>query len=326
MDELALLKDIADTVPLPDAQALAPARTRLTSALTAPTITAPAGLTTPAAPVAGGSGSAARRARRRWSSDDGGSTRTRRRTRRLWWSGAAVVGLAAAIIGGVALGGLEPVGVAPAKASAAEILHEAAAAARKLPDTPPRPDQFVYTKTERGADDVREAWLSADGTHDGLIMQLGDTIPLPGCRDGRAAVTKGPYLVPGVFEECEPHRAYRGDLPTDADSMRQYLMGLPGSSKKTNLLGENILSLVGENYLRPASLAALFEAVAQLDGLTFVEHAQDGAGRSGVGVSWTHFHTITLVFDRKTHAFLGVTGAEAVVERAVVDVAGQRPR
>jgi hypothetical protein len=300
MDELALLKDMADSTPLLDAEELAPARTRLTSALTAPMVTAPPVTATPTRP-------------------------RRSRTRQLWWSGVAVVGLAAAIIGVVALGGLEPVGVAPARAGAAEILHEAAAAARKLPDTPPRPDQFVYTKTERGDNDVREAWLSADGTHDGLIMQMGDTIPLPGCRNGLAAVSKGPQLVPGVFEPCEPWPAYRGDLPTDADAMRQYLMGLPDSSETTNSLGKNILSLVGENYISPASLAALFEAVAQLDGLTINEHAQDGAGRPGVGVSWTYTNTITLVFDRETHVFLGVADAEAVVVRAVVDVAGQRP-
>jgi hypothetical protein len=39
-----------------------------------------------------------------------------------------------------------------------------------LPAAPPRPDQFVYTGSQT-ADGPREAWLSADGAHDGLIRQ-----------------------------------------------------------------------------------------------------------------------------------------------------------
>jgi hypothetical protein len=306
MDELALLKDMADTTPLPDSEDLAPARDRLMSAMAA--------VTTEGA----GSRPAARQAK---------SSVVRRRTtnRRLWWSGAAVVGLAAAITAVVAVGGLEPVGVAPPKASAAEILHEAAAAARKLPDTPARPDQFIYTKTQNGDGSVREAWLSADGTHDGLIKQQGENIPLPGCRDGRSQGYKGDKPVAGGFQECVPTPAYLPDLPTDAAGMREYLMNMPGSKDRTNSLAKNILFLVGENYVSPASLAALFETVAQLDGLTIVEHAKDGAGRPGVGVSWTYTNTITMVFDRDTHAFLGIADADAIVQQAVVDAAGQRP-
>ena len=162
MDDLTLLKDMGAATPLPGQDDLAPARARLLAGIDAP-------------------------------------VRPHRR-RRLWLSGAAVVGLAAAITGVVALGGLEPVGVTPPKASAAEILHLAADAAREQPATPPRPDQFVYTKTKLGDGSVREAWLSADGTRDGLIAQHGENIPLPGCRDGRAQVIKGAEPIPGMTD------------------------------------------------------------------------------------------------------------------------------
>jgi hypothetical protein len=291
MDDLTLLKDMARTTPLPGEEDLAPARARLLAGITA----APAAV----AP---------------------------RRRRGLVLSGVAVVGLAAAITGVIALGVLEPVGVAPARADAAEILHLAADAARAQPATPPRADQFVYTETRLGDGSVREAWLSADGTHDGLISQGGEDIPLPGCRDGRAAVVKGSEPLPGVTEPCEPVPAYRADLPTDAAGMREYLAGHGGKPGEVNSFGKNIHALFAETYVQPASLAALFDAIAEVDGLEVDENARDGAGRPGVGISWTvDGRPTTLVFDRQTHAFLGMTGWDSVVGHAVVDTAGLRP-
>ncbi len=77
--------------------------------------------------------------------------------------------------------------------------------------------------------------------------------------------------------------------------------------------------------LRPATLAALFDAIAELDGLSLVEHATDPAGREGVGVRWTsHGDPETLVFDAETHAFLGMADMSATLDTAVVDEAGQR--
>jgi hypothetical protein len=240
-------------------------------------------------------------------------------------SAVAVVGLAAAITGVVALGGLESVGVAPPKASATEILHQAADAARQQPAVPPRPDQFVYSRSQNSDGSVREAWLSADGTHDGLIVQQGERIPLPGCRDGKMAVIKGIEPIPGMFEPCTPRPSSLTDLPTDAAGMREYLKQAGGDPEDTNSVNKNIM-FVAETYVSPESLAALFEAMADLPGLTVDEHATDGAGRPGTGVSWTdEGHTMTLVFDPETHVFLGVAGGTAVVERGVVDTAGQRP-
>ena len=303
MDDLTLLKDMADGTPLPDRAILAPARAQLMAAIGQ----------APAATAAENTASA-------------GNTvvpiRNRRR-RRFLISGVAVVGMAAAITAVVALGALEPVGVAPAKASAAEILHQAADAARAQPATPPRPDQFVYTKSQ-SKDGTREAWLSADGTRDGMIKQQGETITIPGCTSGQRPVPDKPVRI--GTDECAVNPAYRADLPTDAAAMRQYLTSLPSGEDKTNSLGKNIAFLVSEHYISPASLAALFEAIAGLDGLKIVPNATDGAGRSGVGVSWTsQGNTMTLVFDEKSHAFLGFADFGAVLQQAVVDAAGQQP-
>jgi hypothetical protein len=344
MDELNLLKKMADRTPLPSREKLAPARARLlaeSTAVGAPvaadtSVTAGTPSSVSASTAAGAPGTALTTtataattaggvnghavpvptARRRW----GGR-------RRLMVSGVAIVGLAAAITGVVALGGLEPVGVAPAKASAAEVLHQAAEATRQLPDSPPRPDQFIYTRSQNGDGSIREAWLSADGTRDGLIAQQGDRIPLPGCRDGQAPVIKGTEALPGMFEPCTPTPAYQQDLPTTAAGMREFLSqdtgGEPGQPEAVDKL---IHDAFAETYTPPAALAALFEAIADFPGLTLDENATDGAGRPGLGVSWTRLgHTTTLIFDRTTHAFLGVAGGTAVVAQAIVDEPGQLP-
>jgi len=341
MDDLALLKDMADGTPLPTAGELDPARARLMAAIatqaagqeavpekTADLASAQETAATTVRTRAGTGGSASRAV-------DGAITPVREETtavrpfrrRRLLVSAAAAVGLAAAITGVVALGGLAPVGVGPQEAKAAEILHQAAAAVRTLPDAPPRPDQFVYTRTHRIEESVREAWLSADGTHDGMIRQEGEDIPLPGCRDGESQVFKGTEPLPGLFEPCAPSPAYRADLPTDVAGMRAYLSQDTGGDPD---LEENVSGLIrltfAETYVPPASLAALFEAMADFPGLTVVDDVADAAGREGVGVSWTRDgETETLVFDRGTHAFLGVAGRDAVIEQAIVDAPGRRP-
>lgn len=313
MDDFALLKEMADRTPLPSATDLSPARARLTAAFTPPTTkdgqmtaTEPTQLT-PGKP---------------------------RRRRRLVFSGIAVVGLAAAITGVVALGGLEQVGVAPPKANAAaEVLHQAADAARAQPFTPPRPDQFLYVKVQEKDGSVAEFWHSVDGTHDGLISQRGETYPTPGCKDGQSA-GYNEYGEPAAPSPCVPLPAYLADAPTDPAKMPAYLEGL-GGDPSVNSLGKNILYLAQDHYVSPQALAALYESVANIPGLTVEENVTDGAGRSGTGVSWKVDGvdengepaklTSTLVFDPTTHAFLGWADGTAVVARGIVDTAGQRP-
>jgi hypothetical protein len=243
----------------------------------------------------------------------------RPKRRRYLVSAAAVVGLAAAITGVVTLDGSPS-----AQAEAVEVLRLAADATRTLPDTPPRPDQFVYTKTQDGTGGIRETWLSADGTHDGRIEQGGTTMPLPACRDGVAPVVKGDDVVPGATEPCGPHPAYQPDLPTDGAAMADYLRAR--NDGNLNSMAKDVYGMVAESYVRPAALAAVFEAVTRIDGLTVVEGVEDAAGRPGVGVRWTFDGSAnTLVFDAESHVFLGMSGAAAVLVSGVVDEVGARP-
>lgn len=254
-----------------------------------------------------------------------------RRSRRWFWAAGATIGLAAAITAVVALTPADRVGIGAgvAHADPVKVLTEAASTALKEPAKPPRPDQFLYVKTEYPDHHVREIWLSVDGTRDGLLAK--DT-ELPGCHDGKAPYS-GPYdpKKKGTLEDCRPTPAYRADLPTTADAMLAYLRTIPGGKDSVSTMGKNVLGLADERALTPASYAALYQAAAKVPGLTALDHVTDGAGRPGVGIrfpvppgSSPKAQPIVLVFDATTYQFLG-TEDSAVTVKTYVDEAGQRP-
>jgi hypothetical protein len=188
----------------------------------------------------------------------------------------------------------------------------------------PRPDQFVYIKTKFADGSVREDWTSVDGTHDGLFkMQTGEDIPVPGCRNGKRTVYKGPDLLPGVTEDCEPHPAYRPDLPTDAAAMVAYLQK---DSKSLNSTGKDIGYLLSSIYMRPQSRAALFEAATKIEGLTATPGVTDAAGRPGIQIGWDKGGYFgDFIVDAKTYAYLGYRKNSAQIALTIVDKVGQRP-
>jgi hypothetical protein len=301
MDEMLLIQELGRETPALTDDQLAPARQRLATAMAGQ----------PADRVR-----AARPAHRRsaW---------------RLAWAGFAVVGVAAAITGVVVLapdkvGGRVPV----ANAEAAQVLHLAAAAALQVPDVEPRPEQFVYVKT-LSAGQTREVWFSVDGTRDGFAIDPGldtEPVPFPGCRNGRRVVVKGNRADPTRTEECVPEPAYLSDLPTDVDHMLEYLKAnSSGEAGDPGAIGKDISDWIAESYVRPAALAALFEAAARLPGLTLVGDVTDGAGRHGTGIEWSRpqeVHAGTLVFDAH-HAYLG-SPLSAVLAVKIVDKVGSR--
>ncbi|MEU4769149.1 CU044_5270 family protein [Actinosynnema sp. NPDC023794] len=309
MDELRVLREMGDETPLPDEAALAPARAALLAGIA-----------------------------------ERGPVRLRKRRSRYALVGASAIGLAAAVAATITLlpaGQPAPGGQALTTSASpvvepvtdpVRLLAFAARAARADPSAPPRPDQFVYTRSEAGEGPAREIWLSVDGVHDGLLKHPdGTTSRFPGCVDGQREVFKDPAVVLG-WEPCEPRPAYRSDLPTDVDGMLAHLDanagGEPGS---VNSRGKDVLSLVNESLLPPLSRAALYEAAARVPGLAVVPDARDAAGRPGVGITWPvppgsspEAEPVVIVFDAETYELLG-TNFHAITEQAVVDQAGQRP-
>ncbi|MFI6031720.1 CU044_5270 family protein [Amycolatopsis magusensis] len=284
MDDLQTVRDFAGPAELASPEDLAPGRDRLTAAF---------------------------------------ATHRPRRSRRVAWAGATAVGLAAAITGVLAIAPGD-VGAPVAHADPVVVLREAAAAANREPAADPRPDQFVYTRTQTPSG-VREAWLSADGTRDGLIRNPGEPgIPSPGCRDGKQAVVKGTEFLPGQADPCQPVPAFYADVPETPEAVLEWLdrnhSGEPGD---VNALGKDILGLLNEYYLRPAARAALLEAATRIPGLEAVKGATDAAGRPGIGITWERLD-MPLVFDEKTHLLLGHNGV-AVLDRGIVDEVGAVP-
>ncbi|WP_203975254.1 CU044_5270 family protein [Planotetraspora silvatica] len=283
------------------------------------------------------------------------------------WRIAAAGGLAAALTAGVLttqvvnVGGNPPASTASA---AVRILQGAASEARNRPAVAVRGDQFVYAESittaigmsqgqGSGPGDMtvisqrRQAWLSVDGTQDGMIRErpgsgggTAKVMEMPGCRDGIRVWDKGGKV---GTQPCEPEAHYRRDLPTDADGMLAELRRAGGDTRNPrdqdafNAAGD----LIREAYIAPASLAAVFDAVARIPGVTVVGEVTDEAGRTGVAVALTQVQgsRTELIFDARTHAFLGerstqvrnqdglkagqVLDSTAVLKIAIVDRAGQ---
>ncbi|MCU7725888.1 CU044_5270 family protein [Actinoplanes sp. KI2] len=238
-------------------------------------------------------------------------------------------------------------GPAPAT-DPAHVLRLAAAEARTEPVRTARADQFVYIESVvawAGAtgdgkylppiEKNRSIWLSVDGTRDGLLRE-----------SAVHPADAGNHLILGneaLPVQGKPIPAYLRNLPTTAAGMHAYLYA-PDNTKRTKdtVAWTRVGDTLREQYVPPASVAALFEAAATIPGTSVVNQA-DLAGRKGIAVSRVDAgvrHDI--IFDASTYRFLGerdvvvgpgndpfpkgaVIGLTAQKRIAIVDRAGQLP-
>lgn len=140
----------------------------------------------------------------------------------------------------------------------------------------------------------RRIWLSADGRHDGVLHTRPKSstgawalTPLPGCHPA--------YVSPGAGKngDCPAYPSYQASLPTKPDAMFLYLNSISGGEthppgepdRPTNpRLFSSAMDLLGEQMMPAASLAALYEAMAKIPGVTITRGATDILGRPAVGV------------------------------------------
>ncbi|GAA2560870.1 MULTISPECIES: CU044_5270 family protein [Streptomyces] len=238
----------------------------------------------------------------------------------------------------------------PSRATVA-LLEDIALAAEHGPDHGDiRDDQFVYVDSKvsfsQTGEGMRtriqplhrlETWHSVDGTREGLLREAG-----------RGEWTRDPDARPGEpgYEVTTNYR-HLSTLPTDPDEMYEWLRETAPeySGQETDqamfvLVGD----LIRDAVVPPEQGAALYRAVARIPGVTIVEDVVDAAGREGVAITREDPDNPTRdewIFDEETFEFLGersvatedhadvergtVTGNTAVLRRAIVDEAGQRP-
>lgn len=213
-----------------------------------------------------------------------------------------------------------------------------------------RDDQFVYvdskvsyansgegTKTRIGPPHRQEVWMSVDGLHVGLVRQAGmgaHSVPVD-VKPGKAG-----WDVSSFYNHVRT-------LPTDADAMYDYLATTApkyGGDDKNQAMFVLVGDLLRDSIVPPKQSAALFRAVARIPGVTTVEGVKDATGRPGVAIARNDpFNPLRdeWIFDAKTYEFLGerevatkdnagvkkgtVTADTAVLRRAIVDKAGERP-
>jgi hypothetical protein len=173
----------------------------------------------------------------------------------------------------------------------------------------------------------RTIWQSADGSKDGALrVEVVAPKALPGWPIPEIAYEEmGSELLP--LGRCAVPANERTDyaslrkLPADPDGMRTHLYdraALPGgTATPDDLAWERARTLMLETYLPPAQRAALFRAIATIDGVSVVDSVEDAAGRTGIGVGRVGYDARTdLILDRDTYEFLGEREVVVDPERA----------
>ncbi|WP_405860735.1 CU044_5270 family protein [Streptomyces sp. NBC_01515] len=243
----------------------------------------------------------------------------------------------------------------PSKSTTALLEDIALAAEHEKSYGTVRDDQFVYVDSKvsyAGYEEGKatkipplhrqEVWMSVDGLHVGLVREAGRkpySIPVDVKPDWLKS-GKGGWDVSSYYNHVKT-------LPTDADAMYQYLAKTaPKDSGQEKYQAMFVLvgDLLHDSIVPPAQSAALFRAVARIPGVTAAKGVKDAAGRSGVAIGRDDPDNPTReewIFDAKTYEFLGersvatkdysdvkkgtVTADTAVLRRAIVDKAGERP-
>jgi hypothetical protein len=202
---------------------------------------------------------------------------------------------------------------------AIQTIQAAALTAMQQPDLSPRPNQFVFIEQVNlmpyllGGGYETQVWLSVDGTRScsGRTLTLdGKVVPPPSPSRGWP-----PILQPGQPPQvsCSKDPAYHADLPTTGDAMLSYLLKLardrrPNVTPYAGLL----LTIAGEilenQYVQPASLSAIFDALKATPDLSVGLDAVDSLGRPGISIDFVapDGSRVEFMFDPETYEFHGV--------------------
>lgn len=216
--------------------------------------------------------------------------------------------------------------VARADQTAGGILNDAAAELSAEPAwTAPQPQQFFYVQTTQAS-----TWTSVSGTRAGRGRTSdGRVVFVPGCDGGQIVSTgqSGACTLSDV-----PH--YLSDAPTTPSQWDAYLERMAPGSRADNAQGKIIVQVLHQDLIAPKAAAALLRYTARCPGLHAIAVKPVG-GKNLVGVTCTSMTngSYGLVFDARSHAFLGFVGvsssgqqnwpAEIIQKTALVAALGQ---
>lgn len=282
------------------------------------------------------------------------SAERRRRSRPKLLARPLSTALAVAVLTAGALVAETTAGPLTARAEAVVALHRAARAASGDADPAPRPDQFLYTRS-RGVtsstigfasggtdhsitylqDQLYEAWLSVDGSKDGLVRNTALGTPNflePG---DRAALAKAHYPARAVGDVeinpvaasenpgddlNDPSYAYLRSLPTNPVVL--YLLIAKHSVGHGQTLPQEMLTTVSDmltfSVAPPALRAALFEVAAFIPGVSVVPDTADFGGHHGTAVALTtHGIRQEVIFDPATGELIGTREVAVTAEPGI---------
>ncbi|MFE9603459.1 CU044_5270 family protein [Streptomyces hokutonensis] len=274
-------------------------------------------------------------------------TAPRRPARRRLVLVAAPLALAAAVgLGVVAVDnareGRDGTAAAADHQKAVKLLDRIALAAADRTTLTARDDQFIYTKSQGSAAELgvdfssaaelagrkgmftpkpyngavrQEQWDAVDGKADGLRKGVAVADPTQKMEMDMNGVG---YL---TFRQLQA-------LPTDPDALLKRFSGDAANvsaARRTEVVVENLGAIVDEATLLPDLSAAIYRALAELPGVSVVDHVKDAAGREGVGLTFKDAPKgYAWVFDSSSLVYRGTTDA-ALLGVGVADRAGEVP-
>lgn len=222
-----------------------------------------------------------------------------------------------------------------AQADPAEVLRAGAAQAAALDTLSPRADQFLYEEIRFPNGKSGQFWLSIDGQHDGKMIRpdLGGTVPIPGCVDGRQYDVKG-FEQLSSTHGCRPALAFDPSIPTDPAEFSNHVLQLNGGrSDETaaNTNGKQLLDMLEFTYLTGPQRAALVESIANLPGLRVATDVTRGSQTPSISIAWSvpgpagkaAAYSGEMELDSTSYAFLGSPGGDQIITALIVDQAGQ---
>jgi hypothetical protein len=176
---------------------------------------------------------------------------------------------------------------------------------------------------------TREAWIGVDGSF--RLYETTGAVTFPSAADQAAWISAGsPDLGGGdVNDETEPAGGWyldTSELPADSQALRDLIeqreiVGGPDGDWETFAI---VGDLLRETSVPPAVRGALYEVAADLPGVELVGRVEDGAGRPGIAVAYTHDGVRQeYIFDPKTAELLGEN--EVRVEDSTIDMENAGP-